>query len=257
MDKKGESMVLKREIVIPELTGDKKRRLYIYLPEDYETSGKRYPVLYMFDGQNVFFDEDASFGKSMGMNDYMQLTNTPLIICAVQSNTEGHERLSEYAPVDFVYGPVGEIKAKGDVYMNWLVKTLKPFIDKEFRTLPEREHAAISGTSMGGLMALYGACVFGHVFKKAACLSASVWIAPEKILSVLKNGNIKKDAVVYIDYGSKEMKNHRESREALMRVTEFLMEKDVNVTLRIIPGGTHSEESWERQIPVFMECLKL
>ncbi|MBE5791751.1 MAG: alpha/beta hydrolase [Clostridiales bacterium] len=250
-------MVIKREIAIPELTGDKKRGLYIYLPEDYETSGKRYPVLYMFDGQNVFFDKDASFGKSMGMSDYMQRTNTPLIICAVQSNTEGNERLSEYSPVDFVYGPVGAIEGKGGIYMNWLVKTLKPIIDREFRTLPEREHTSICGTSMGGLMAMYAACVYNDVFKKAACLSASLWIAPDKILSVLKDGNIKKDSVIYIDYGSKEMKNHRESREALTRVTEFLMERDVNVTLRIIPGGTHSEASWEKQIPVFMACLNL
>ncbi|MBQ6716546.1 MAG: alpha/beta hydrolase, partial [Clostridia bacterium] len=168
-----------------------------------------------------------------------------------------NERLSEYSPVDFVYGPVGEIEAKGDVYMNWLVNTLKPIIDREFRTLPEREHTSICGTSMGGLMAMYAACVYNDVFKKAACLSASLWIAPDKILSVLKDGNIKKDSVIYIDYGSKEMKNHRESREALTRVTEFLMERDVNVTLRIIPGGTHSEASWEKQIPVFMACLNL
>ena len=75
-------MVIKREITIPQLSGDKTRRLYIYLPEDYEKTDKRYPVLYMFDGHNVFFDEDATFGKSWGMNDYMLRAGKELIIAA-------------------------------------------------------------------------------------------------------------------------------------------------------------------------------
>ncbi len=250
-------MVLKREITIPELGCDKKRRVYIYLPEDYGKADARYPVLYMFDGHNVFFDEDATFGKSWGMNDYMLKTGKQLIIVAVECNTEGHKRLEEYSPVDFVYGPVGEIRGRGDKYMEWLVNCLKPAVDQEFRTLPGREHTSIAGSSMGGLMALYAACVYASVFMKAACLSPSLWIAPESILDILSRACVNRDTVIYMDYGSKEMKNHPESEEMLLKTTGILKEKGASVTYRLIPGGTHSESSWEKQIPVFMECLKL
>ena len=251
-------MVIKREITIPSLSGDQTRRLYIYLPENYnENAEKRYPVLYMFDGHNVFFDEDATFGKSWGMNEYMLKTGKQLIIAAVECNMEGNRRLEEYSPVDFTYGPVGWIEGRGEEYMKWLAYTLKPSIDTQFRTLPDREHTLIAGSSMGGLMALYAACVYNDVFKKAACLSPSIWIAPEEITKILSEASVCKDTVIYMDYGSKEMKNHPQSKNALMKTTALLMEKEVNVALRIVPGGTHSEKSWEKQIPVFMECLNM
>ena len=250
-------MVIKREIKIPNLSGDMKRRLYVYLPENYEKSADRYPVLYMFDGHNVFFDEDATFGKSWGMNDYLKKTRKNLIIAAVECNTEGNRRLEEYSPVDFVYAPVGEIRGRGDEYIKWLVNTLKPSVDREFRTLSDRTHTLVAGSSMGGLMALYAACVYNGVFQKAACLSPSIWIAPDSILKILADARVSKDTVVYMDYGSREMKNHPESRDALCQTVALLMDKAVNVAFRIVPGGTHSESSWEKQIPVFMECLNL
>ena len=78
-------MVYKWDIVIPELTGDAIRQGYLYLPESYgEDPLRRYPVLYMFDGHNVFFDSDATYGKSWGMKEYMDRTETPLIIVAVE-----------------------------------------------------------------------------------------------------------------------------------------------------------------------------
>ena len=75
-------MIDEWEIEIPSLSGDKKRKAYVYLPEDYEYSDRRYPVMYMFDGHNLFFDGEATFGKSWGLKDYLDRTNTPLIIAA-------------------------------------------------------------------------------------------------------------------------------------------------------------------------------
>ena len=249
-------MVLKRALSIPSLSGEKTRRLYIFLPEDYEKDASaRYPVMYMFDGHNVFFDEDATFGKSWGMNEYMLRTKKQLIIVAVECNTQGHKRLEEYSPVDFAYPPAGQIKGIGKTYMDWLVKELKKAIDAEFRTMADREHTYIAGSSMGGLMALYAAVTYTDVFSKAACLSPSLWIAPEKVKSILNGAGDLSGSVVYIDYGSEEMKNHCESKQALLSAVSALCLKEANVSFRIIPGGTHSEASWERQIPVFMECL--
>ena len=80
-------MVIKWDVTIPRLSGDTPRRAYIYLPESYdEEPDRRYPVMYMFDGHNVFFDEDATFGKSWGMNDYMERTGKQLIIVGVECN---------------------------------------------------------------------------------------------------------------------------------------------------------------------------
>ena len=87
-------MVKKWDITIPRLSGDRTRRAYIYLPESYEKEPqRRYPVMYMFDGHNVFFDEDATFGKSWGMNKYMTESKKDLIIVGVECNTEGNRRL--------------------------------------------------------------------------------------------------------------------------------------------------------------------
>ena len=124
-------MVKKWFVKIPKLSGEAERRVYLYLPESYDKEkDRRYPVMYMFDGHNVFFDSDATFGKSWGMNKYMQNSRKQLIIVAVECNHEGNSRLQEYSPINFDNATLGKIKGKGSVYMNWLVKTWKQFIDE-------------------------------------------------------------------------------------------------------------------------------
>ena len=251
-------MVKKWEVTIPALSGKKKRTAYIYLPDYYEEdSFRRYPVLYMFDGHNVFFDADAAFGKSWGMNQYMRKSKKQLIIVGVECNHEGNSRLEEYSPFTFENETLGAIKGKGKKYMDWLIKTLKPFIDEHYRTLPDRKNTIIAGSSMGGLMALYGCCAFNHVFQRAACLSPSLWVDTGKVLEMVAKANIKNDTCIYMDYGSREMYNHAANAEALISTSHLLLSKRVNLALRVVPGGDHSEASWEKQIPVFMDCLGL
>ena len=246
------------DVTIPRLSGEKTRRVYLYLPDSYEKDKSRhYPVMYMFDGHNVFFDSHATYGKSWGMNKFMQRSKKQLIIVAVECNHEGNGRLEEYSPFDFDNSSLGKIKGRGRIYMNWLVKTLKPFIDENYRTLPDREHTIIAGSSMGGLMALYGATVYNHVFQRAACLSPSLWVDPGKIIELLGHAHIRRDTCIYMDYGSREMLNHAANVEAMVSTAHLLMILRVNLTFRIIPDGDHSEASWERQIPIFMECLGL
>ena len=248
-------MVKKWNVVIPKLSGETPRKAYIYLPASYEKNpDKRYPVLYMFDGHNVFFDKDATFGKSWGMNKYMVRSKKELIIVAVECNHQGNRRLVEYSPVNFDNN-LGKVKGKGRVYMNWLVKELKPYIDQNYRTLPDRQNTLIAGSSMGGLMALYAVAAYNNIFQRAACLSPSLWVNPEKVMDILENAHIRKDTTIYMDYGELEMVNHDANREALASAVQLLMRKQVNLTLRIVPGGTHSEASWEKQVPIFMECL--
>ena len=251
-------MVIRFDVTIPPLTGDKVRRGYVYLPDDYnQDQGRRYPVMYMFDGHNVFFDEDATYGKSWGMNKYMTKTKKELIIVAVECNHVGNGRIVEYSPINYENASMGKVKGKGRIYMNWLVGTLKPYIDENYRTLPDRLNTILCGSSMGGLMALYGAAVYNHVFQRAACLSPSLWVAPGKVLEMVARAQIRRDTCIYMDYGSEEMFNHAANAEALISTSHLLLTKRVNLALRVVPGGNHSEASWERQIPVFMDCLGL
>lgn len=249
-------MVYKWDVTLPALTGAKKRRAYLYLPESYEDEpDRRYPVMYMFDGHNVFFDYDATYGKSWGMNSYMSWTRTPLIIAAVECNHEGNGRLCEYSPFDHDNGTLGAVKGRGQLYMDWLVNEFKPMIDRRVRTLPDREHTLICGSSMGGLMALYGATAYNDVFQRAACLSPSLWVSLERVMEMLKAADFRNNTCIYMDYGSKEIFNHAESANALITVSNYLLRRRVNLSFRIVPGGTHSEASWEQQIPIFMKCL--
>lgn len=251
-------MVKKWDVVIPKLSGDKPRKAYIYLPESYETNPeKRYPVMYMFDGHNVFFDEDATYGKSWGMNKFMTESKKDLIIVGVECNHEGNRRLEEYSPMNYENADLGKIRGKGSVYMNWLVKTLKPYIDENYRTLPDRCNTIIAGSSMGGLMALYGATTYNHVFQRAACLSPSLWVSSGKVLELIARAHIRRDTCIYMDYGELEMFNHAANEAALISTAHLLMTKRVNLAMRIVPGGSHSEASWEKQIPIFMDCLGL
>jgi len=251
-------MVKNWDVTVPALSGRKTRKAYIYLPDYYEEDeARRYPVMYMFDGHNIFFDAESAFGKSWNMNSYMLWTRKPMIIVAVECNKTGHHRLQEYCPYGYQDPKAGPIRGQGKLYMEWLVGTLKPFIDANFRTLPDREHTIIAGSSMGGLMALYGATVYNHVFQRAACLSPSLWTSPKKILKLVNQADVQPDTTIYMDYGSREMDNHPESRQALMDMNHLLLSKGVNLAFRIIPGGDHSEASWEKQIPIFMECLGL
>ena len=251
-------MVKKWKITIPRLSGEVERAVYIYLPQSYKKEPeKRYPVLYMFDGHNVFFDEDATYGKSWGMKKYMDRTNKQLIIVAVECNHIGNGRLEEYSPVSFDNATIGKIKGRGRIYMNWLVNELKPYIDQHYRTLPDRLNTAICGSSMGGLMALYAGTVYNHIFQRAACLSPSIWVNPGKMLELIAGARIRRDTAIYMDYGSEEMFNHSANSEALISTSHLLLTKRVNLALRIVPGGTHCEASWEKQIPIFMDCLGL
>lgn len=248
-------MVEKWSITIPALTGKRERTAYVYLPVGYGEDERRYPVMYMFDGHNLFFDEDATYGKSWGLADYLDYTRTQVIIAAVECNTAGHGRLEEYTPISFTFHDGTPIKSKGKKYMNWLVNEFKPYIDENFLTLPDRADTAVGGSSMGGLMTLYALAKYGKYFSRGAALSPSLWVNGGSSVEFLESANFRKDTFIYTDYGSREFSNHAAQKRAFAETCSLLVQKGVNLTARVVPGGTHSEASWERQIPYFMPAL--
>ena len=247
------------ELTIPALTGDEKRSAYVYVPDAaFADDARRYPVLYMFDGQNLFRDADATFGKCWGLLDYLTVHNTPLIVAAIECNH--HEetepcggRLSEYSPFDADFPGWGSIVGRGRLTMEYYVNEFKPLIDASFPTLPDRAHTFIGGSSMGGLMTLYALTAWNEVFSRGAALSPSLDFCPEKLRELIEGAQMKK-TVLYMDGGSRELRRDR-ARQLFGDTAALLVRKGVLLTSRIVPNGEHSERSWEKQIPFFLPTL--
>ncbi len=250
-------MIKTWNVTIPELTGKEERKAYIYLPVGYELEPEeRYPVLYMFDGHNVFFDTDATYGKSWGLGEYLDEFELPLIVAAVECNhSPDHGRLSEYSPYTFYDPEFGHIIGRGKTTMEWFVRSFKPYIDRKYRTIPGRRCTFIAGSSMGGLMSLYALLEYNNVFSRAAALSPSLWAAPDRIARMVRGSDVQSDTVLYMDYGENELGNHEVMAGQFARVTGQLLTRGIKLTSRIVPGGGHCEASWQRQIPFFINTL--
>ena len=132
------------------------RPLHIYLPENYDFCGERYPVMYFFDGHNLFYDSDATYGKSWGLKTFLDGWSKNMIIVGMECSHVGNERLEEYLPYPATTDAFGPLAVKGNETLEWIVNEVKPMIDWEYRTYPDRRCTGIAGSSMGGLMAIRG-----------------------------------------------------------------------------------------------------
>jgi predicted alpha/beta superfamily hydrolase len=254
-------MIIKRDVHFT--PADKTRRLHIYLPESYSEGHEYYPVMYFFDGHNLFCDEDATFGKSWGLKDFLESWNKDIIIVGIECGHEGNERLVEYCPYTFrgqFWG--GTIEGTGRDTLQWIVSELKPVIDRDYRTWPHREATGIGGSSMGGLMALYGAVCFNDWFSKAACVSSTISPCMAPLRRDIKKANIQEDTRIYLSFGTEEaFRPHPtdplKSRTALQNLTiqQDLRKYGVATDFFCQVGGSHNEASWEKQIPRFMHFL--
>ncbi len=249
-------MIEKWSLSYPARFGDRERFAYVYLPKQAEDDPeRRFPVLYMFDGHNVFFDEDATYGKSWGLGEFLDFFELPLIVAAVECNHgRRHARIREYSPFDFFAPPFGPVRGCGRETMDWMSGCFKAMIDERYPTLPDRAHTFIAGSSMGGLMSLYALAEYAGVYSRAAALSPSIEIAPGKLDALLKSAEFPPDAVLYMDMGEAELK-WRRNDSRWRAVCRLLQQKGVLLTSRIVPGGEHNEASWEKQNPFFILTL--
>jgi len=250
-------MIDKFTLPYPAYTGEEERTVYVYLPDSFEKNEKqKYPVLYMFDGHNVFLDEDATYGKSWGLGKYLDENDVPLVVVGVECNHNPKgARLSEYAPYSFQAPGLGKVTGRGRETMRWFIKTLKPMIDHQYPVRRDRNHTWIAGSSMGGLMSLFAVLEFNNVFSRAAALSPSIWFGARQMDELIKRTKLRPDTVIYMDYGQREMRNRANMMARFGRVSSMLLEKGALITTRIVPGGEHCEASWEKQIPFFINTL--
>lgn len=253
-------MIVKKDIYFA--PSDATRRLHIYLPKGYDDQKNRYPVMYFFDGHNLFHDEDATYGKSWGLEKFMDQYDFPMIIVGIECGHEGNIRLEEYSPYDLKDTPAGPIHGRGKDTLDWMVNTLKPEVDETYRTLKERAFTGIGGSSMGGLMSFYAITAYNDVFSKAACLSSSFLFCMEDVLEEIQKATLADDTRIYLSFGSMEPGDVRDVdawktplAKATSKVNEALFVKGAQTYLYMQLHGQHNEESWEKQNRLYMDYL--
>ena len=257
-------MILKRDFIYT--PNGKNRPLHIYLPDGYEQSTERYPVVYFFDGHNLFFDEDATYGKSWGLKEFLDNWSKPIIIVGIQCGLEGDERLSEYLPYPAENGPFAKYEPLGDATLKWIIEEIKPVIDRDFRTWPFRECTGIAGSSMGGIMALYGAVHYNQWISKAACVSTAMGFCMSHVMKDMMEQYMDPDTRIYLSWGTKEAwglqdTDHEDTTSMSYwnnkAVADKVRESDARVKMECQVGGHHCEADWEKLIPSFMNFLWL
>ncbi len=220
------------------------RDVLVFTPASYRRSEKRYPVIYMHDGQNLF-DASTSFAGDWGMGDavaWAARRGFEAIVVGIPNM--GNHRLDEYSP--FVQEGLGG--GDGDRYLDFLVDTVKPLVDREFRTLPDAAHTGIAGSSMGALITQYAFFKRPDVFGFAAALSPAFWFGDAKILDFVRRAP-RSDGRLYLDIGLREGER---SVDLARRMRDVLVEKGYKPGERLRwvedATGVHHEADWGRRM---------
>lgn len=220
------------------------RRIWLYLPPGYAKSKKRYPVMYLQDGQNVFDNYTSGYGEwgaDETADSMVKMGKPPCIMVGIDN---GPKRINEYNPYEFKdFG-----KGEGDLYLNFIVDNLKPFIDKKYRTLSTSDNTIIAGSSMGGLIAYYAMLKYPKVFGKGGIFSPAFWTAEAiKALTDAAGKNLTGSLFFYI--------GGQEGDQAILDmndITEKLGKNSTAIIYTVVdPEGKHNEAAWFKWFPEF------
>jgi predicted alpha/beta superfamily hydrolase len=223
------------------------RRVWLYLPEEYGRTRKKYPVLYMHDGQNLF-EEWSSFSGEWGVDETLDALRGKCIVVAVDNG--GDKRMSEYSFHDTEHG-----NGEGRLYTEFILHTLKPYIDTTYRTLDDRANTYTAGSSMGGLISFYAAMYYPQYFGGAGIFSPSFWLMPglRDEIKALASGHSEYPQRYFFYAGGKEEGN---LAGAVSAVAEDLRQYGhYSVELKISPYGKHTEADWRKQFGRFYRWL--
>jgi len=247
--------VLSPPLAIPGL--DRNRTIRIYLPPGYDDSRKHYRVLYMFDAQNLF-DDATSFVGEWGVDESLDALaksdGIELIVVGIDHGDD--KRISELRP--WAHPRFG--KAEGDAFLDFVVGTVKPFIDRNYRTRTGRKDTGIAGSSLGALMAHYAVVRHPDVFGRVAIFSPSYWIADE-IYPATKAGRLKRGTRIYLVAGDKEGQDEADQAKNLdkVRKMESLLQdaqgRRIELKTVIRPGAGHNEATWRNEFPAAIRFL--
>ncbi len=242
--------VVAKKFTIPQL--NRRRRVAVLLPWNYEQTDRHYPVLYLQDGQNLF-ESGAPFG-TWGVDKRLaalaQQGKGDFIVVAIDHG--GKERIREFSPYDSVQWGEG----LGQEYARFLAETLKPYIDQNFRTLTDRQHTGIGGSSMGGLISIYAGVMFPQVYSKFMIFSPSLWVSQRIYMEPLKFHHLS-PTQIYFYAGGKESKTMESGARRFKDIIEArgFDHGTVHFRLEIDPEGQHNEERWGVEFPKAAEWL--
>jgi len=229
-----------------------RRAVDVYLPASYAPGRRRYPVVYLHDGQNLSDPSTAFGGKTWQLEAALErLAREGLDAIAVGIHNAGDARLAEYSPfLDARHGG-----GAGDRYLRFVIETIKPRIDRRYRTDRARDATAIAGSSMGGLISLYGFFAAPRVFGRLAALSPSLWFGGRRVLDFVEAAG-RPEGRIYLDAGTAEGADTlRDAR----RLARLLRRKGYHSkdALRYVEveRHRHTETDWARRLPGALEFL--
>ena len=235
--------IISEKFEIPQLKTT--RRIWIYLPKNYEKSNKKYEVMYLQDAQNLFDDATSYAGEwqvDETLNKIFEITGKSLIVVGIDNG--GEKRIEELSPYKNVkYGG-----GNGDNYVKFIVETLKPYIDKNYRTKPQRKFTTIGGSSLGSLISVYAAVKYPETFGKVLAFSSAFWFNAKELNEFISSSKVNlKQQKYYFIQGKHE---DEDMEEQTKRVIENLKSKNVkskNIFLKIDEDGKHNEMYWRRE----------
>ncbi len=246
--------ILDTAFIMPELK--RQRRIWIYLPEGYAKNKKHYPVIYMQDGQNVFDNYTSGFGE-WGVDEILDslIENGKPASIVVGIDHGGPLRMSEYNPYPFTMKDSlssTSFTAEGDAYLDFIVNTLKPYIDKHYRTIKAKESTAIAGSSMGGLISYYAALKYPNVFGGAGIFSPAFWTA-EGIDEFTDSAAGKLQGKYFFYMGGKEGKRYVDD---MIRIREKVGKNSSALVYSVIdPDAQHNEQAWRKWFAEFYNWI--
>ena len=224
------------EIDVPQLNC--KRKIWIYLPLDYDKSNKKYPVIYMHDGQNLF-DAKTSYAGEWNVDETLDSIKAKVIVVGIENG--GDKRMDELTPFKNEKHGGG----KADKYLDFLIQTLKPNIDTNYRTKTSAKNTCFFGSSLGGLISFYGALKYPEIFGKVGCFSPSFWFNRKEIFEMMENTKNFKTKIYFMcgdNEGDDDMVRDLNNMEHLIN-TKRCECRHLNKKI-IIQGGQHNEKLW-------------
>jgi len=240
--------IIEKEFVIPKLNTIS-HKIWVYLPPNYETSSQKYPVIYMHDAQNLFDATTSYIGEwevDETLNDLFNKTKKGFIVVGIENG--GKERINEYTPwKNDKYGG-----GKGAIYTDFIVNTLKPYVDANYRTKPQQKYTGLIGSSLGGLISYYGGLKYPEIFRKIGALSTSFWFSDDVINFTKENGKLKKTKMFLLvgEMEGEDMVDGTQKAEKQLLEVGF---KPKNLKTKINPEGEHNEAFWKSE---FLEVVQ-
>ena len=230
--------VLPQHLAMPGL--NRQRTVRIYVPPGYATSTKRYPMLDMHDGQNLFDKATAYTGEwrvDETLDGLAQSQGLELIVVGIDNG--GDKRMTELNAWD--HDRFG--KSEGKRYMDFIVDVVKPMVDANYRTRPEREHTGVIGSSMGGLISHYAILQYPQVFSKAGIFSPAYWLGPE-VFGLTASQPPAADARLALYMGGGEGDQAVTDYQRMVAQLRRQSHPAANLWVKLTPGAGHNEGAW-------------